>query len=82
MEKLLIPQKYIDDSLISIQEKGGYFIYNYTQKCQFEKAWDDVTKMCRGIITDKEGNISEINTQWVNTWQTNNETEETKKVYT
>lgn len=32
-------------------------IWNYNQKCQFEKAWDDYTLMCRGLITDLEGNI-------------------------
>ena len=25
-------------------------LYNYTQRCQFERAWDDVTKQCRGLI--------------------------------
>lgn len=32
-------------------------IWNYTQECQFAKAWDDYTMMCRGLITDSEGNI-------------------------
>tara|TARA_R110000744_G_scaffold32503_3_gene76075 strand:+ start:6243 stop:7304 length:1062 start_codon:yes stop_codon:yes gene_type:complete len=32
-------------------------IWNYTQTCQFEQAWDDVTLVCRGLITDTDGNI-------------------------
>ncbi len=31
------------------------FIYNYTQKCQFEHLWSPDTKMCRGLITDSAG---------------------------
>lgn len=25
-------------------------LYNYTPRCQFERAWDEVTKQCRGLI--------------------------------
>lgn len=25
-------------------------IFNYTQHCQFEQAWDDITRQCRGLI--------------------------------
>jgi len=32
-------------------------IWNYNQTCQFEKKWDEYTMMCRGLITDLEGNI-------------------------
>lgn len=32
-------------------------IWNYSQRCQFAKAWDEYTKMARGLITDLEGNI-------------------------
>lgn len=32
-------------------------IWNYTQSCQFNKGWDDITLGCRGLITDLEGNI-------------------------
>lgn len=46
-------QPYIDKGLISEQvhpENPDVRIFNYTQRCQFEKAWDDVTKQCRGLI--------------------------------
>lgn len=32
-------------------------IHNYTEICQFTKAWDDMTKLCRGLITDDQGAI-------------------------
>lgn len=32
-------------------------IYNYTPKTQYENAWDDVTRSCRGLIVDDEGTI-------------------------
>lgn len=32
-------------------------IYNYSRTCQFERKWDDITKMCRGLILDNNGNI-------------------------
>lgn len=32
-------------------------IWNYSEQTQFTKAWDEYTLMCRGLITDTEGNI-------------------------
>lgn len=32
-------------------------IYNYTDMCSYEKAWDEYTRMCRGLVLDREGNI-------------------------
>jgi len=32
-------------------------IWNYNHKCQFAKKWDKYTMMCRGLITDLDGNI-------------------------
>lgn len=32
-------------------------IYNYTRKTQYEKLWDNITKSCRGLVLDKEGNV-------------------------
>jgi RNA ligase len=33
------------------------FIYNYTERCQWERAWTDVTLQCRGLITDDSGTV-------------------------
>lgn len=50
---------YIDDEFIAVQKHptADLYLYNYTPKCQIEKAWDAVTCKCRGIITDGDGNI-------------------------
>lgn len=49
----------ISSGHISMQEHpaGGIFIYNYTQKCQYDGAWDETTMQCRGLILDRSGNI-------------------------
>ena len=32
-------------------------IYNYSRTCQYENKWDEITKACRGLILDQEGNV-------------------------
>jgi len=32
-------------------------ILNYTQRCQFEGAWDEVTRACRGLIVADNGEV-------------------------
>ena len=32
-------------------------IYNYSRTCQYENKWDEITKSCRGLILDQEGNV-------------------------
>jgi hypothetical protein len=32
-------------------------IYNYSRKCQYDSAWDEVTLRCRGLIMDDAGKI-------------------------
>lgn len=48
---------YLDKGLISEQihpEDSNIRIYNYTQACQYEGAWDEVTTKCRGLIINIE----------------------------
>lgn len=33
------------------------YIWNYTQSTQYESHWDEITLMCRSLVTDKSGNI-------------------------
>ncbi len=52
-------QPYIEKGLISEQIhplNSDIRIYNYTHKCQWEKAWDEVTTTCRGLILDVKNN--------------------------
>jgi RNA ligase len=50
---------YREQGLITSREHpdGGLWIHNYTQRCQYTRAWDEVTRMCRGLITDATGRI-------------------------
>lgn len=52
-------QKYKAKGLVRFQAHPVYplLIWNYTEKCQYEKAWDDITSKCRGLITDTKGKI-------------------------
>lgn len=34
-----------------------YTIINYTHSCQFDRAWNDVTTQCRGLIVDQDGTL-------------------------
>ena len=45
--------------IISIQQHSTLplLILNYTQRCQWERAWNEVTLQCRGLITDLSGHI-------------------------
>ncbi len=47
------------DRLINIQRHPEFplLLFNYTQQCQYSAAWDEYTLMCRGLITDLDGNI-------------------------
>ncbi len=52
-------QPFIDDKYISVQKHPLYalFIYNYTDKAQYEHRWTDETRQCRGLIMDGQDRI-------------------------
>lgn len=44
---------YVEKGLISEQshpDDSNVRIFNYTHTCQFDKAWDEITMQCRGLI--------------------------------
>lgn len=49
-------QDYINNGLITRRQHPEWplSIYNYTPKCQYERAWDDVTLNMRGVIVNDE----------------------------
>ena len=51
--------KYYEDGLLYKQTHPSLplTIWNYTEKVQYEMLWDDVTIMCRGLVTDDSGAI-------------------------
>ena len=56
---LEILNKYYEEGLLykQVHPTLPLTIWNYTEKVQYEGIWDDVTLMCRGLVTDNEGNI-------------------------
>ena len=54
VEALRERSKYISENH---HPKFPLVIWNYTKLCQFEKAWDDYTEQCRGLITTLDGEV-------------------------
>ena len=56
LEKL---NKYYEDGLLykQVHPSLPLTIWNYTEKVQYENLWDEVTLMCRGLVTDDTGDI-------------------------
>lgn len=52
-------QKMIDEKYISMQKHPelDLFIYNYTQKAQFDQVWNNETMQCRGLILDGQKRV-------------------------
>lgn len=43
----------VKKGLLRKVEKGDLVLYNYTDQCTYEKAWDKYTMECRGLILNK-----------------------------
>lgn len=56
LEKL---NKYYDEGLLykQVHPTLPLTIWNYTEKVQYENLWDEITLMCRGLVTDDKGSI-------------------------
>ena len=56
LEKL---NKYYEDGLLykQVHPTLPLTIWNYSEKVQYENLWDEVTLMCRGLVTDNTGDI-------------------------
>ncbi len=36
---------------------GRHWLYNYTDKATYAQAWTPETRQCRGLVTDRDGNV-------------------------
>jgi RNA ligase len=56
LEKL---NKYYEDGLLykQVHPSLPLTIWNYSEKVQYENLWNETLLMCRGLVTDNEGNI-------------------------
>lgn len=54
-----ILQQMIAEGFVTIQKHPAQelFIYNYSQKAQYDKVWNEITLQCRGLILDAQGKI-------------------------
>jgi hypothetical protein len=52
-------EKYHQEGLLykQVHPSLPLTIWNYTEKVQYDGIWDDITLMCRGLVTDDKGNI-------------------------
>ena len=52
-------EKYYNDGLLHKQTHPtkDLTIWNYSPKVQYERLWDDITLMCRGLVTNSKGEI-------------------------
>jgi RNA ligase len=52
-------EKYRADGLLLKQTHPtkDLAIWNYTRKTQYDQLWDEITLMCRGLITNSEGRV-------------------------
>lgn len=50
----MVKKEYVD---VTKHPQFPLYIYNYSRKCQFEHAWNEVTETCRGLIVDEGLNI-------------------------
>ena len=52
-------EKYYEDGLVykQVHPTLPLTIWNYSEKVQYESLWDEITLMCRGLVTDESGNI-------------------------
>ena len=65
LEKL---NKYYDEGLLykQVHPTLPLTIWNYTEKVQYENLWDEITLMCRGLVTDDKGNkATETRTNYI-----------------
>jgi RNA ligase len=52
-------EKRVSQKLIKkfVHPSGNYIGWNYTDKCQYDKCWDEYTMFCRGAVTLPDGTL-------------------------
>jgi len=56
-DELILLQQEIDNGYVNVNKHptADLYIYNYTNKTQYEPHWNDITIRCRGLILDGNG---------------------------
>lgn len=54
--KQQLDQKVVE-GWVTVTKSGPLSLYNYSNRCVFEKGWDEYTKAARGIVLHEDGRI-------------------------
>lgn len=54
--KSILDQK-VAEGWVTVTKSGPLSLYNYSNRCVFEKGWDEFTKAARGIVLHEDGRI-------------------------
>lgn len=49
---LQVLDDYVARGLLSCRRQGPLAIYNYTERCTYDRAWDEITLACRGLVVN------------------------------
>ena len=50
-------RKRVDLGLVVARKNGRLTIFDYTNHCMFERAWDEFTTQARGLVLDEHGQV-------------------------
>lgn len=50
-------RKRVEQGLVVARQNGRLTIFDYTNHCMFERAWDEYTMQARGLILDDQGQV-------------------------
>lgn len=45
----------VEAGYVTAREHNGLVVYNYSKSAQYERRWNPVTRLCRGLVTDLDG---------------------------
>jgi len=50
-------KKRVDQGLVAARPNGRLTIFDYTNQCMFDRAWDEFTMQARGLVLDDQGRV-------------------------
>lgn len=50
-------EQRVKDGWVNATRNGSLTLYNYSNRCVFEKAWDEYTKAARGLVLRDDGTV-------------------------
>lgn len=50
-------KKRVEQGYVNARQNGRLTIFDYTNHCMFERAWDEITVQARGLVLDDQGKV-------------------------